>query len=331
MRQQPFEQSQRPAWERYRGLLDALDGRGAKARRDPALPLHELPALYRGLCGDYALARSRGFSPGLTAELHDLVQRGYRHLYRRRRPWGRLVLGFLARDFPATLRRHTGAFALAAGLLFLPMLAMGLACYQDGELIHGLLSSADVADMESMYSGETPGRDAAHEADSRFAMFGFYVMNNVGIGFRSFAAGIFFGLGSALILVFNGLVIGAAAGHLTRLGLGGAFWPFVVGHGALELTAIAICGAAGLLLGQALLAPGRQTRLAALRTRAEAAIVLVLGAMAMLVLAAVIEAFWSPLNGVPVWLKVAFGALWWVLVGLYFAFAGRGEEVSHGP
>ena len=47
-------------------------------------------------------------------------------------------------------------------------------------------------------------------------MFGFYVMNNVGIGFRSFAGGIFLGLGSALILVFNGLFIGAAAGHLTH-------------------------------------------------------------------------------------------------------------------
>lgn len=347
MRQQPFEQVQRPAWERYRALLDALDGRSEAGRRDPGLPLHELPGLFRTLCGHYALARSRGYSPGLTAELHDLVQRGYRHLYRRRRPWARRVLTFMARDFPATLRRQAWAFWLAAGLLFLPMLAMGLACYQDSELIYGLLDRADVANLESMYDpgrgsppGDTPpagdaptsrelGRDAAHHADGRFAMFGFYVMNNVGIGFRSFASGLFLGLGSAFILVFNGLVIGAAAGHLTRLGFGGTFWPFVVGHGALELTAIALCGAAGLLLGQALLAPGRQTRLAALRTRARGAVVLVLGAMAMLVLAALIEAFWSPLEAVPIWAKVVFGVLWWVLVALYFAFAGRGT--SDGP
>jgi len=71
-------------------------------------------------------------------------------------------------------------------------------------------------------------------------MFGFYVMNNVGIGFRSFASGIFLGLGSAVILVVNGLFIGAAARHLTRLSLGKTFWPFVVGRGALELTAITI-------------------------------------------------------------------------------------------
>ena len=367
MRQQRFEQVQRPAWERLRLLLDALDGRGKLKTRDPALPLDELPALFRTVCGHYALARSRGYSPGLTAELHALLQHGYRHLYRRRRPWARLLLGFLARDFPATLRRHVGAFWLAAGLLFLPMLAMGLACYQDGELIYGLLGPGEVAKMESAYdpqgrgsppggrmpegddpqgrgsppggttpegsdsTSNTPGRNSAHRADSRFGMFGFYVMNNVGIGFRSFAGGIFFGVGSALILAVNGLIIGATAGHLTRLGFGSTFWPFVVGHGALELTAIAICGAAGLLLGQALLAPGRQTRLAALRAQARSAIVLVLGAMAMLVLAAVIEAFWSPLPMVPTAVKVAFGALWWILVALYFTQAGRGQAAADGP
>ncbi len=401
MRQQRFEQVQRPAWERLRLLLDALDGRGKLKTRDPALPLDELPALFRTVCGHYALARSRGYSPGLTAELHALLQHGYRHLYRRRRPWARLLLGFLARDFPATLRRHVGAFWLAAGLLFLPMLAMGLACYQDGELSYGLLGPGEVAKMESAYdpqgrgsppggttpegddpqgrgsppggrmpggddpqgpgsppggttpqgddpqgpgsppggrmpeggepTSNTPGRNSAHRADSRFGMFGFYVMNNVGIGFRSFAGGIFFGVGSALILAVNGLIIGATAGHLTRLGFGSTFWPFVVGHGALELTAIAICGAAGLLLGQALLAPGRQTRLAALRAKAQSAIVLVLGAMAMLVLAAVIEAFWSPLPMVPTAVKVAFGALWWILVALYFTQAGRGQAAADGP
>ena len=352
MRQQAFEQAERATWGRYRTLLDALDGQGKAGRaawRDPRLPLHEFPTLFRDVCGHYALARSRGYSPGLTAELHELVARGHRRLYRRRLPWPprtadisetqeqfpiwvQQILGFLARDFPATLRRHLGVFALAAGLLFLPMLAMGLACYQDGELIYSLIDPAEVANLESTYDPKNlnAGRDSAHRADGQFAMFGFYVMNNVGIGFRSFAGGIFLGLGSALILVFNGLFIGAAAGHLTRLGLGETFWSFVVGHGALELTAIAVCGAAGLLLGQAIWAPGRHTRLAALRHNARAAVTLVIGAMVMLVLAAVIEAFWSPIQDTGIATKVAFGALWWVLLALYFARAGRVETTEGG-
>jgi uncharacterized membrane protein SpoIIM required for sporulation len=260
MRQQACEHAGRATWGRYRALVGTLDEQGQAgrtARRDPRLPLHEFPTLFRDICGHYALARSRRYGPGLSTELHELVARGHRRPYRRGLHWPpgtadisetqeqfpilpQRILGFLARDFPATLRRHLGGFALAMGLLFLPMLAMGLTCYPDGELICSLLGPADVANLESICDpkNQHTGCGSAHRADGQFAMFGFYVMNNVGIGFRSFASGIFLGLGSALILVFNGLFIGAAAGHLTRLGLGETFWPFVGGLGALELTAI---------------------------------------------------------------------------------------------
>lgn len=116
---------------------------------DPRLPLHEFPTLFRDICGHYALARSRRYDPCLSAELHELVARGHRRLYRRRLHWPpgtaaisetqeqfpicpQRILGFLTRDFPSTRRRHLGVFALAMRLLFLPMLAMGLTCCQDG-------------------------------------------------------------------------------------------------------------------------------------------------------------------------------------------------------
>ena len=67
------------------------------------------------------------------------------------------------------------------------------------------------------------------------------------IAVSSNAAGLLFGLGSVLFLIFNGLIIGAICGHLTEIGYGQTFWSFVIGHGAFELTAIALAGAAGLL------------------------------------------------------------------------------------
>jgi uncharacterized membrane protein SpoIIM required for sporulation len=260
-------------------------------------------------------------------ELHRLVQRGYRQLYRRRLDWPRQALGFLAFGFPAALRRHAWAFWLSAALFFGPMLAMGLACHQDATLIHSLLDSGEVSSLESMYdpTNRTPGREAARQSDTDFAMFGFYVMNNVGIAFRTFAGGLIAGVGSLFFLGFNGLVIGAAAGHLTAIGHGTPFWTFVSGHAALELTAIAVSGAAGLLLAAALLAPGRRRRLDALRANALEAVTLVTGAMVMLVLAAMVEAFWSSATTVSGEAKVLLGAVGWLLVALYFMRAGRGR------
>lgn len=324
MKQQQFAAEQEHLWARYRALLEQLDK--PARRRDPKIPLNRFPRLYRRVCAHYALARSRRYSPGLTEDLHDLVGRGYAHLYRHRPDWAARGMAFLVAGFPLALRRHGRLFALSAVLFFAPMLSMALGCYQDVELIHSLLDTESISRLESMYdpTNRKPGRDAWRQADTDFAMFGYYVMNNVGIAFRTFALGLLLGVGSLFILVFNGLAIGAAAGHLTALGYGAAFWPFVSGHSALELTGIAVSGAAGLLLAAALLAPGRRRRRDALRENAREAVKLVIGALGMLVLAAVVEAFWSAQTGMAPAIKYLFGALWWLLVGLYFAFAGRG-------
>lgn len=326
MRQGPFESAHRGLWEEYRGLLDALER--SRRRRDPRVPLHRFPGLYRRVCADYALARSRGYGPGLVDELHELVRRGHTQLYRRRLDWPRLSLAFLAGGFPRALRRHLGLFWLAAALFFGPMMAMGLGSLHDEELIHSLLDNEQVAALEEMYdpANHHPGRSPERAADTDFAMFGFYVMNNVGVAFRAFAGGLLVGAGSLFLLAYNGLVIGAAAGHLTRLGYGVTFWPFVSGHGPFELTAIAVAGTAGLLLAAALLAPGRRRRLDALRESAREAALLVTGALAMLVLAAAVEAFWSPATGIAPEVKYLAGATGWLAVIAYFALAGRGTD-----
>lgn len=326
MRQQPFETSRAADWESFRGELLALE-QPRRAKGGHARASAEFPARYRRICADYTLARARHYSPGLINELHDLVRRGYHQLYRRRVPLLPMALGLMTRDFPRTLRRHGTLFWLAAVLLFGPMLAMGLACYGDAELIHSVMDGGDVAQMESMYdpSNDKPGRGLDRQADTDFMMFGFYIMNNIGIGFRTFASGLLFGLGTILILLINGVTIGAAAGHLSAIGHGISFWPFVSGHAPYELTAIAISGAAGLLLGKALIAPGRRTRLAALRADAKDAIMLVGGAALMLLLAAVVEAFWSS-GPVPPGLKYLVGGLGWLAVIFYLLGAGRSAE-----
>jgi len=322
MKQSQFEAEQAVVWAEYRGLLEALDQSWPKRR--PNVQLQHFPRLFRRLCGHYALARSRGYSPGLVNELQELVHRGYRQLYRSQRDWLGGTLAFLSIGFPRTLRRHAWAFWLSVAIFFGPMLAMGLASYGNSEAIYSILDAGQVAEMESMYdpTNRKPGRNPERQANTDFAMFGFYVMNNVGVAFRTFAGGLFFGLGSLFFLGLNGLVVGGVAGHLSQLGYGETFWPFVSGHGALELTAIAISGAAGLLLAAALFAPGRRRRLDALRTNAAEAAKLITGAMIMLVLAAIIEGFWSA-SPIATQFKYLFGGCWWLLVALYLALAGR--------
>ncbi|MBK1643097.1 hypothetical protein CKO25_00185 [Thiocapsa imhoffii] len=333
MRQRAFEIAHAEVWDEYRRWLDHLEagaraGTSARAgtrRRLPRPRSHAaaFPRLHRQVCVHYALARGRGYSPGLVEALEQLVRRGHRLLYRRRPLSSAAALDFMTRHFPATLRRHHGVFWIAALVFYAPMIMMAFAVHQDPQLVYSLMDATQVADLEASYdpARRHPGRGPDRQADTDVAMFGFYIMNNIGIGFRTFAGGLLLGLGSLIILLFNALYIGAVAGYLTQLGYGSTFWPFVSGHGPFELTAIVICGTAGLLLGQALVAPGNRTRLAALREHAGDAVILVGGAAILLVLAAVIEAFWSA-TPAPAALKYGIGLAGWGLVGLYLARAG---------
>jgi uncharacterized membrane protein SpoIIM required for sporulation len=159
-------------------------------------------------------------------------------------------------------------------------------------------------------------------------MFGYYIMNNVSIGLRTFASGLLFGVGSIIVLITNGLFIGSIAGHLQAVGHGDPFWRFVAGHSAPELTAIVLAGAAGLQLGLALVAPGRRRRVDALIEAGRIGARMCLGIFAMLVFAAFVEAFWSSIGWIPALVKYAVGATLWVIVLVWLAFGGRGRDGS---
>ena len=328
MRQSRFEALHRPEWERLDALFESAARPPGKLAPEERAELEELPALYRRLCGHYSLALRRRYTTGLTGQLHGLVLKGHRLLYQSRLQGLRDILAFLAVTFPRRVRQAR-LFVFAALVLFLaPGLTMGVLCYRDPTFIHSVMPAGQARSMEQMYSRGSD-KPIRREASTDFRMFGHYIQNNVGIGFRTFAGGILFGLGAVLALVYNGVILGAVAGHLSHPPYAEAFWAFVPGHSPWELTAIALCGASGLMLGDCLLRPGPFRRTDALRLRAPEALQVALGAALMLVIAAVIEAFWSA-QPLPVALKHAFSAANWVLVIAWLALSGKDGHNKRG-
>lgn len=322
MKQAQFEARYQPLWQRLEAQLDQLEGFRWR-RRGVELPA-DLPQLYRQLCHHYALSQARRYSPQLVELLHRLVLRGHQQLYTRRGTWLWRFMTFLGRDFPVSVRRHRGYFGVALALFLLPALLAGGYCVYDDSFIYSLMSDAEVSKMEQMYRPDNSrvGRTLERSAESDFAMFGFYIYNNIGIGFRTFAMGILAGIGTVFTLFYNGLVLGGVAGYLTGLGYIDTFWPFVSGHSSLELTAIVISGAAGLMLGHGVICPGRYSRIDAIRRQASRAIPLVMGAGLMLLAAAFIEAFWSA-SYLPNGIKYVASLVLWITMILYFVYVGR--------
>ncbi len=315
MNRDEFVRRHEPTWRRIEDLLDRLE-----SRRRYEHELAELPALYRRCCHHLALVRRRHYDYGLETRLNRIALRGYHQLYRQRRIAPMRAVRFLAVDFPRLVRAHAGFFWLATALFYGPGLAMAIMVLDQPDSVYALLDAEQLAQFEEMYRAK-PTEERGSESD--FEMFGFYVLNNVGIAFRTFAGGLFAGLGTLFFLVFNGLYLGAVFAHLTHLGVADNLLSFVVGHGSFELTALVIAGVAGLRLGAAVVAPGRRNRGEALRLAGPVCVQLVLGVAAMLIAAAFIEAFWSSTAWISATGKQVIGGMLWILVASYLGFGGR--------
>ncbi|HEV8106634.1 MAG TPA: stage II sporulation protein M [Burkholderiales bacterium] len=319
MKQAPFEAAHAHEWGEFERFLDQPV--------PPPFPPEEMPARYRRLCQSLALAADRRYSPALVDRLNELALRGHHALYRNRGRQGQRVVEFMLGGFPALVRQERRLVAAAAALFFGPLLALIAVLQAFPEFVHYLLTPEQIASFHEMYDPASK-RLGMREADTNLVMFGFYIWNNVRIGFQTFAGGIAFGVGSIWFLASNAVVIGAVAGYLTEIGYARTFWSFVAGHSSFELIAIVLSGAAGLRLGLAVIAPGDLSRKAALVAAARPAVRMMYGAALLFFIAAFIEAFWSPLTAVAFGAKITAGVAGWVLLASYFTFAGRARAAG---
>jgi uncharacterized membrane protein SpoIIM required for sporulation len=168
---------------------------------------------------------------------------------------------------------------------------------------------------EALYAEESP-------ADRLAAFASFLFTHNAQVGLLSFALGFFAGLPTLFLMLANGLMLGAFSALYADRGLSGELWAWLLPHGIPELSAIALCGAAGFVLGHALVFPGRATRLENLARRGRDAGVLVLGAVVLLFVAALVEGiFRQAVHSVPV--RYGLASVMATGLVLWIGFAGR--------
>ncbi|HZO14386.1 MAG TPA: stage II sporulation protein M [Polyangiaceae bacterium] len=299
--------------------LDMLLMRGKELHRADGETIARVAALYRSLCSDLMRSRAAGYTPDLTGYLNGLTSRAHNALYGARPVRLPALWRLLIADFPRALRDNGRLFWLAAALFFVPA-ALGLG---------GALASPEFASevlpgpiLQQMAENYAEGFHEGRQGGLDTMMAGFYVYNNVGIAFRCFATGILFGAGSLFFLVYNGLIIGTVVGYVIHVGHGANILTFVCGHGPFELTAIVISGGAGLQMGFSLVNTEGRTRLGSLRAKAPDIARQVVGAAVMLLIAAGIEAFWSP-SSVPRIVKWIVAGVLMLFVTLWLSLGGR--------
>ncbi|MBI4576698.1 MAG: stage II sporulation protein M [Planctomycetes bacterium] len=309
-----FLAERRGDWERLedllgraeRGSFRALDAEGARA----------LGQLYRRAAADLLRARSRGAPDPVLSYLNQLVARAYGRIYGGRRFRMAAVCVFLARGFPETVRRRWGPVALSAALLAAGV-GFGFAATALDPEARNYLLPQELSEIQQLNPG-------APFSANMGAMASAYIMtNNIRVCFLAFALGVTLGVGTAWVLVSNGLLLGALAWRAVELDEGLHFSAFILPHGVIELSCIALAGAAGLILGDALLRPGDRTRRDALALHGRDALRLLAGSVPLLVLCGLIEGFLTGWEAIPDEAKVAFGLLSGLLLAFYLVLGDR--------
>ncbi len=283
---------QLPRWDAFQLLAQRATEQGLDSFDGAELP--DFAARYREVAADLARARTYGAPPAVRTRLERLVAAGHNVLYRDERHTGRRAWQFLMQECPAGIIQARRVVLLAFLLFTLPGLAGYQLLRERPALAEELLPAVMLERAEAGVAREQAGRgyyEAREEA--RPFMASAIMTNNIGVAFYCFAGGIFAGVGSLFLLAFNGLAMGTISGHFANVGLLDYLWTFVIGHGVLELFAIWVAGAAGFLLGKALIAPGELTRADALVVAGRLALRMIGGAILFLVIAGLIEGFVS--------------------------------------
>lgn len=308
-------------WNEFQAIAERVARYGLDGLSAEELP--DFAARYREMAADLARARVYRADPVVLAQLERLVAAGHSALYRDvRQTWPR-IWQFISRDCPGAVVQ-SWRYVGVAYLIFLIPAGAGFALMRERPALAAELipdSMLERAEAGAARSAKGQGY-VLTSSDFRPVIAVQIIGNNVKVGFYCFAAGIFFGLGSLFMVGYNGLMLGTIAGHFANVGMAAYLWTFVIGHGVLEISAICFAGAAGLMLGLAIIAPGDLSRSDALTLAGRLAMRLVGMVVVMLIIAGLIEGFVST-SGMPVAGRAAISAGSAAFLAIYLANGAR--------
>jgi uncharacterized membrane protein SpoIIM required for sporulation len=307
-------EKRKPYWDRLEDMVKR-SGRGGIAALS-VRELRQLGLLYRQAAADLSSVREDPMSRRLADYLNQLLGRAHNLIYMGRRPGPRGIWRFYERGFPKVFRATFG-YTLAAFCVFLAgALAGFLASLSDPAFQRFFLGGpmADTIERREMWT---------HSVLTIKPLASSGIMtNNLSVSFTTFALGITGGLGTVYMMVTNGLLLGVIGAACWQAGMSLPLWSFVAPHGVLELPAIFIAGGGGLLIARGLLFPGLLERRDALVVYGGQGVRLTLGIIPLLVVAGIIEGFFSP-STMPDLAKFSLAAGTGGLLTLYLARAGR--------
>jgi len=307
MRETNFIRQNREKWKQFEQILD---GQNKDAEK--------LNELFVQITDDLSFSRTFYPNRSVRVYLNGLAQRVFSLIYKNRRTHRNRFVHFWTDELPQLMWEARRELALSFGIFALSMLIGALSSAMDSEFVNVILGESYVEmTKQNIESGDPM---AVYKGQGQLSMSMGITVNNLMVAFLTFASGVFFTLGSIVVLIRNGIMVGAFQYFFIERGL---FWESFLTiwiHGTLEISAIVIAGAAGITVGKGLVFPGAYRRAQAFQRSARRGLKIMVGIAPIIILAGFIEGFLTRFTETPDVVRGAFIAACFIFVIFYFVW-----------
>lgn len=309
MKEEQFIKINSNIWRELEDLSSIINKKGIKSL--PSQQVKNFLLAFRQCSHHLAYARTHYPQSNVVSYLNSLVGKCHNHVYAVRKLSLGSLFKYIGYGFPKLLKENKWFVIGSFGFFLLGFIVSLLMVYHN-------INTAGLFLPESFIQGAGGERSNAASQWNYPLMSSYIMINNISVSLRAFVFGITLGLGTIYVLFYNGAMLGALTALMYMKGNPTNYWSLILPHGIIELTAIFISGAAGLIIAKSMLIPGEYSRKHSLIHGAKRAISLVMGVVLMLIIAGIIEGFFTPLN-IPEVTKLSFAAVTAVLLVVYFS------------
>ncbi|MDR1051354.1 MAG: stage II sporulation protein M [Deltaproteobacteria bacterium] len=331
LRSARFRKGREESWRRLDALVTKMETRGLDSLS--AGEAMELPSLYQSELSSLAVARHLILDRNLLEYLENLSIRAYLAVYGPRATLWEMLGNFFRRGLPSSARSLKWHVLVSFLLTGLPAL-LGYAAVMSDNSVFGLLVPGDLAGDRNFQSSPEELRATLFDdwgglKESLLHFANFLFRHNTVVALLCFSLGFAAGVPTVVLLVENGLTLGAMFALFQSRGLGVEFAGWLSIHGVTEIWAIVLAGAAGLGVAQAVVMPGPGARLENLASRGAGAARVMIGVVAMLLVASILEGLFRQLVAatLPRYLVACGTFLAW---SAYFLSGRRGDGAPTG-
>ncbi|MDZ4816675.1 MAG: stage II sporulation protein M [Verrucomicrobiota bacterium] len=326
---QHFVAQEEKYWQELESFMNRLDLNQTEFSIQDIERFHYL---YERTSADLGKLTTYAWDPELRMYLEKLVSRAYGEIHETREKGTRLrFLSWLTVEFPGAFRRHHGAFIMACMLTLVGCLLGGGAVAFDGDVkqillpfdhLHGSPTER-VAKEESVTTDRLEGHKSTFSAE--------LMVNNIRVSIMAMALGISWGIGTIIVLFYNGVILGAVIVDYMLNGQTRFLLGWLLPHGSVEIPAILIAGQAGLTLAHTLIGKGSPLTLKErFRHTGRDLVTLIGGVAIMLVWAGIVEAFFSQYHEpyLPYTIKIIFGSISLIILFVFLYRSGLSSNLE---